>query len=158
MSVEIIHLTGNDVALLQSINAMFGEAFNDQDSYARNKPSSSYLQKLLSTSSFIALAAVDEQKVIGAIAAYELQKFEQQRSEIYIYDLAVAATRRREGIATALIKKLKAIGAARGAYLIYVQADKGVEDQPAIELYKKLGTIEDVFHFDIAVEQSKNHA
>ncbi|HBW2714842.1 TPA: AAC(3)-I family aminoglycoside 3-N-acetyltransferase, partial [Salmonella enterica] len=41
MSVEIIHLTGNDVALLQSINAMFGEAFNDQDSYARNKPSSS---------------------------------------------------------------------------------------------------------------------
>ncbi|HEH6544948.1 TPA: AAC(3)-I family aminoglycoside 3-N-acetyltransferase, partial [Salmonella enterica subsp. enterica serovar Kentucky] len=29
---------------------------------------------------------------------------------------------------------------------------------PAIELYKKLGTIEDVFHFDIAVEQSKNHA
>ncbi|EIA5597790.1 AAC(3)-I family aminoglycoside 3-N-acetyltransferase, partial [Salmonella enterica] len=23
---------------------------------------------------------------------------------------------------------------------------------------KKLGTIEDVFHFDIAVEQSKNHA
>ncbi|HHK1555909.1 TPA: aminoglycoside N-acetyltransferase AAC(3)-Id, partial [Pseudomonas aeruginosa] len=111
MSVEIIHLTGNDVALLQSINAMFGEAFNDQDSYARNKPPSSYLQKLLSTSSFIALAAVDEQKVIGAIAAYELQKFEQQRSEIYIYDLAVAATRRREGIATALIKKLKAIGA-----------------------------------------------
>lgn len=65
MSVEIIHLTGNDVALLQSINAMFGEAFNDQDSYARNKPSSSYLQKLLSTSSFIALAAVTSKKSLA---------------------------------------------------------------------------------------------
>ena len=158
MSVTIVLLAEKDVALLRAINAMFGEAFDDQDSYSRNKPSSSYLQNLLGTSSFIALAAVEEHKVIGAIAAYELQKFEQQRSEIYIYDLAVAAGRRRAGIATALIQKLKAIGAARGAYVIYVQADKGVEDQPAIELYTKLGTIEDVFHFDIAVEGSNNHA
>lgn len=152
MSVKIVQLTKNDVVLLQSINAMFGEVFDDEVSYSSNKPSSSYLQTLLGTSSFIALAAVDGQKVVGAIAAYELQKFEQQRSEIYIYDLAVVSTHRREGIATALIQKLKAIGAARGAYVIYVQADKGVEDQPAIELYSKLGTIEDVFHFDITVD------
>ncbi|WP_024544906.1 AAC(3)-I family aminoglycoside N-acetyltransferase [Picosynechococcus sp. NKBG15041c] len=152
MSVQIIHLTENDVALLQSINAMFGVVFDDAGSYSSNKPSSSYLQTLLGTSSFIALAAVDGQEVVGAIAAYELKKFEQQRSEIYIYDLAVVSTHRRQGIATALIQELKVIGAARGAYVIYVQADKGVEDQPAIELYSKLGTIEDVFHFDIAVE------
>ncbi len=99
MAFQIIHLTEKDVSLLQSVNAMFGTEFNDQDSYSGNRPSSSYLQKLLSTSGFIALAAVDEQKVIGAIAAYELQKFEQQRSEIYIYDLAVVSSRRREGIA-----------------------------------------------------------
>ncbi|MEN6001996.1 AAC(3)-I family aminoglycoside N-acetyltransferase [Acinetobacter baumannii] len=154
----MIHLTEKDVSLLQSVNAMFGTEFNDQDSYSGNRPSSSYLQKLLSTSGFIALAAVDEQKVIGAIAAYELQKFEQQRSEIYIYDLAVVSSRRREGIATALIQKLKAVGAERGAYVIYVQADKGAEDLPAIELYTKLGTIEDVFHFDIAIEDGQNHA
>ncbi|WP_081717426.1 AAC(3)-I family aminoglycoside N-acetyltransferase [Pseudomonas sp. P179] len=158
MSVKVIQLTENDVGLMQSINAMFGEAFDDKEHYSSNKPTSSYLKKLLGSSSFIALAAVHEEKVIGAIAAYELQKFEQQRSEIYIYDLAVAATHRRAGVATALIHKLKAIGAERGAYVIYVQADKGVEDQPAIELYKKLGTIEDVFHFDIAVEGNKNHA
>lgn len=158
MSVKIVHLTKNDVALLQSINAMFSEVFDDEASYSANKPSSSYLQTLLGTSSFIALAAVDEDKVVGAIAAYELQKFERQRSEIYIYDLAVVSTHRRMGIATALIQKLKAIGAARGAYVIYVQADKGVEDQPAIELYSKLGTIEDVFHFDIAVEDDSKNA
>lgn len=59
---------------------------------------------------------------------------------------------RREGIATALIEKLKVIGAARGAYVIYVQADTGVEDQPAIALYTKLGTREDVLHFDIGID------
>jgi aminoglycoside 3-N-acetyltransferase I len=154
VSVKIVHLTKNDAALLQSINAMFGEVFDDEASYTANKPSSSYLQTLLGTSSFIALAAVDGEKVVGAIAAYELQKFEQQRSEIYIYDLAVVSAYRRKGIATALIQELKTIGASRGAYVIYVQADKGEEDQPAIALYSKLGTIEDVFHFDIAVERS----
>ena len=35
--------------------------------------------------------------------------------------------------------------------MIFVQADTGVEDQPAIALYTKLGTREDVLHFDIAV-------
>ncbi|MBV5260008.1 AAC(3)-I family aminoglycoside N-acetyltransferase [Synechococcus moorigangaii CMS01] len=158
MAVKIIHLTENDVPLLQSINVMFGEVFDDEVSYSSNKPPSSYLQELLGSTSFIALAAVDGKKVVGAIAAYELKKFEQKRSEIYLYDLAVVATHRRKGIATALIQELKAIGAERGAYVIYVQADKGAEDQPAIELYSKLGTIEDVFHFDIAVERDNNNA
>lgn len=151
MPVNIVHLTKNDVALLQSMNEMFAEVFNDEESYASKKPSSGYLQTLLGTSSFIALAALDGEKVVGAIAAYELPKFEQERSEIYIYDLAVASTHRRKGVATALIQALKAIGAERGAYVIYVQADKGEEDKPAIALYSKLGVIEDVFHFDIAV-------
>jgi aminoglycoside 3-N-acetyltransferase I len=36
--------------------------------------------------------------VVGGIAAYELKKFEQERSEIYIYDLAVASEHRREAL------------------------------------------------------------
>jgi len=47
----------------------------------------------------------------AAPPAYELHKFEQQRSEIYIYDLAVLAAHRRQGIATAMIQALKKIAA-----------------------------------------------
>jgi aminoglycoside 3-N-acetyltransferase I len=97
----------------------------------------------------MALAALKSGEVVGGIAAYELRKFEQERSEIYIYDLAVAAAHRREGIATALILELRRIAAARGAYVIFVQADRG--DAPAIALYTKLGTAEDVLHFDIPI-------
>lgn len=79
--------------------------------------------------------------------AYELLKFEQERSEIYIYDLAVEAQHRRNGVATALINDLRMIAAARGAYVIYVQADPS--DEPAVALYTKIGTREDVLHFDI---------
>ncbi len=55
------------------------------------------------------------------------------------------------GIATAMIEQLKHVAAARGAYVIYVQADHG--DDPAIALYTKLGIREDVMHFDIPLER-----
>ena len=82
-----------------------------------------YLKRLLGSEYFIALAAIRGGQVVGGLVAYELQKFEQERSEIYIYDLAVAASHRRQGIATALILELKKIGASRGADVLFVQAD-----------------------------------
>lgn len=86
---------------------------------------------------------------MGGIAAYELKKFEQERSEVYISDLAVRAAHCREGIATALIQELSRIAAVRNAYVVFVQADNG--NEPAIALYTRLGAREDVLHFDIAV-------
>jgi aminoglycoside 3-N-acetyltransferase I len=87
--------------------------------------------------------------VVGGLAAYELEKFEQERSEIYIYDLAVDAEHRRRGIATALIRQLQNIAAARAAHVIFVQAD--IDDAPAVELYTKMGVRENIAHFDIGV-------
>ncbi|MBA4265781.1 MAG: AAC(3)-I family aminoglycoside N-acetyltransferase [Comamonadaceae bacterium] len=150
--MEIRQLTRNDVALMEALLSTFAEAFDDPDSYNGNRPSAAYLRALLGGDSFIALVALSNGQVVGGIAAYELKKFEQQRSEIYIYDLAVASNHRREGVATALIEKLKQVAAARGAYVIFVQADTGVEDAPAIALYTRLGKREDVLHFDIEVD------
>lgn len=149
--MEIRQLTASDVTLVESLNAMFGEAFDNVGTYTRRPPSAGYLRRLLGGDSFIALAAVEGGEVVGGIAAYELRKFEQERSEICLYDLAVAAKHRRQGIATALIEALGRIAANRGAYVIFVQADTGVEDEPAVALYAKLGTREEVLHFDIAV-------
>ena len=69
------------------------------------------------------------------------------RTEIYIYDLAVAEAYRRFGVATAMIEELRRFARSKGVYVIYVQADQG--DDPAIALYSKLGVREDVLHFDI---------
>ena len=98
------------------------------------------------------MAASCDGKVIGGLAAYVLPKFEQARSELYIYDLAVDEVHRRRGVATALIAELRRIAADRGVYVIFVQADHG--DEPAIALYTKLGVREDVLHFDIAPAKS----
>jgi aminoglycoside 3-N-acetyltransferase I len=84
------------------------------------------------------------------LTAYVLDKFERDRREIYIYDLAVAAAHRRRGLATALIETLAGVARDRGAYVIFVQADRG--DDAAIALYESLGRREDVHHFDIPVD------
>ena len=52
-------------------------------------------------------------------------------------------------MATAMIQELKRVAAARGIYVIFVQADHG--DDAAIALYTKLGVREDVLHFDISL-------
>ena len=139
-------LRPGDAALFRALLTMFGEVFSDTESYMRAQPDDAYIGKLLAGDAFIALVALHEGIVVGGLAAYELKKFEQERSEIYIYDLAVREEYRRQGIATALIGELKVIARRRGAYVIYVQAD--YIDPPAIALYTKLGTREDVLHFD----------
>jgi aminoglycoside 3-N-acetyltransferase I len=127
---------------------LFGRAFDEVDTYGAKRPGDAYLRSLLGGDSFIGIVAVQEGEVVGGIGAYELRKFEKERSEIYIYDLAVAEEQRRRGIATAMIEALKGIARERGAWVIYVQAD--LQDDPAIALYTKLGVREDVLHFDIA--------
>ena len=137
---------------MEAMSAMFGQAFDEEETYCAVPPSKPYLERLLGSECFIALAAFKNDLIVGGIAAYELHKFEQERSEIYVYDLAVSAGHRREGIATALIQELEKIASERGAYVIFVQADIG--DEPAIKLYSKLGAREEVAHFDIPVRRN----
>ena len=134
---------------MRSVLALFGEAFHEPQVYRDAQPDAAYLERLLGRDTFIAIAATDEDRVVGGIAAYVLPKFEQERSEIYLYDLAVAQSHRRRGVATAMIAELQRVGRRRGAYVIFVQADHG--DDAAIALYAKLGLREDVLHFDIAM-------
>ncbi|GGY55224.1 AAC(3)-I family aminoglycoside N-acetyltransferase [Parvularcula lutaonensis] len=144
---EIKRLGPDDVSLFRKMMRMFGEAFVEPGNYSAEGVSAAYQRERLGDPTFFALAALAKGKVVGGLCAYELLKFEQQRSEIYIYDLAVDARHRRKGIATALIDELRLIAQACGAWTIFVQADHG--DDEAIALYTKLGTREDVLHFDI---------
>jgi len=147
-SFDVRVLRPGSAGALRDMLTMFGRAFAEMETYTARQPGDDYLEGLLASSTFISLAAVADGRVIGGIAAYVLPKFEQVRSEIYIYDLAVDEEHRRQGVATALIAELRQVAAARGAYVIFVQADRG--DRAAVSLYAKLGVREDVLHFDIA--------
>jgi len=142
-------LTPDDLPIFKNLLRVFGEAFEDIATYQDAVPSDEYLRAFLAQPHHIAVASQLDGAVVGGLVAYELMKFERARREIYIYDLAVAADHRRKRVATNLIEELRRIAAGRGAYVIFVQADRG--DEPAIALYESLGKREDVLHFDIGV-------
>jgi len=128
-------LGSDDVETMRALLGVFGAVFDEPATYCSAQPSSDYLERLLNSDSFVAVVALEGDEVIGGLTAYELLKYEQERSEIYIYDLAVASASRRRGVATALIDELRGIAKVRGAWVVFVQADLG--DEPAIALYTK---------------------
>jgi len=148
-SFNIRRLATSDVHALRALNVVFGEAFGETEHYANAAPADAYLAGVLAKEHIVVLVAAIDEQVVGGMVAYELDKLERQRRELYIYDLAVASPYRRRGIATALIEELRLIAQRRGAWVIYVQADYG--DDPAVTLYEKLGVRENVMHFDIPV-------
>ena len=154
--VTIRRLGPTDVPLLRKLNVLFGEAFAEPETYGGEPPGDAYLEGLLAKDHIVVVVALAGEEIRGGLVAYELDKFERERREFYIYDLAVGEKHRRQGIATALIGHLGEIAARRGAWVIYVQADHG--DEPAIALYEKLGLREDVLHFDISVKARRSRA
>lgn len=146
---DVRRLIPGEAAVFHQLNELFAVAFGEADKYHATKPTTAYLEQLLQKQHIIPLVAFADDKIVGGLVAYELDKFERERREIYIYDLAVQADYRRRGVATALIQHLREIARQHGAWVIYVQADYG--DDPAIALYTKLGEREDVMHFDIPV-------
>ena len=149
-------LTSDDATLLNELLRVFGHAFNDSETYQDAIPSEKYLTNLLGKDHFIVVVAMMEKVVVGGLVGYVLEKFEQQRREIYIYDLAVSDAHRRKGVATGTINALKKIAAGQDAYVIFAQAD--LEDGPAIALYSSLGTMKPAHHFDIEVGPIKSEA
>jgi aminoglycoside 3-N-acetyltransferase I len=148
MAPAIERLSATSVNVMHAANRLFGDVFG-AEGYHGPPPGDDYLRKLLADQKFIALVAWHDGEMVGALAGYELVKFECERSEIYIYDLAVREEHRRKGVATTMIEALQPIGRENGASVIFVQADP--PDAPAVALYEKLGTREEVLHFDISV-------
>lgn len=146
-TIAIRRLTTGDVEAARDLNALYADAFADHETYRRDHPDDAWLARQLAKDAIILLIARIDGRIVGGLTAYELPKFEAARSEIYLYDLAVCASVRRRGIATALIAELQHIAADIDAWAVFVQADYG--DDPAVALYTKLGVREDVMHFDL---------
>ncbi len=147
---DIRRLGPDDVGPMRELLAVFAEVFDERATYCDAQPSDAYLRDLLADEHFAAIVALSEGVVVGGLAAYELRKFEQARSELYIYDLGVIEPCRRRGIATALIEEARDIARAMGCWVAFVQAEAG--DAPATALYARHGEREDVISFDIPLD------
>ena len=88
-SIRYKVLGPGNVDLMRDLSALFAEAFGEPQTYPADRPSRIYLERLLGDEQFVVLVALKDGVVVGGLAGYQLPKFEQERSEIFIYDLAV---------------------------------------------------------------------
>lgn len=90
MWLELRQLGADDMAPMNQLLAVFGEAFGDPDTYGAKPPSAAYMRQLLGGDRFIALAALQSGDVVGGLAAYQLHKFEQQAGVLH-FDIPVGS-------------------------------------------------------------------
>lgn len=141
--LQIIRLGINDVALAEKLLLLFQEAFQTESVAPPREP---YLTKLLANPDFIACVALRENEVVGGVTAYELPMIHAERSELFIYDLAVQPAFQRKGVATRLLETLKEYGRQKGIGQLFVAANE--EDAHAINFYlASRGNPENVLHF-----------
>lgn len=150
MGITITQLTKQDVPKLQKLNELFGAVFEDADNYQSRLPRAEYLADFLAQWQNIVLVAEQDGQIVGGLVAYCLTKFEQERKEVYLYDLAVSADHQRHGIGKLLMNELRTVAKSLGAYIVFVQADEGDE---AVAFYESLQPVENLktrnFDFDI---------
>jgi aminoglycoside 3-N-acetyltransferase I len=140
--VQIRRLQVADVALARELFLVMGRAFEEP----RAALSDAYLQQLLQAPSFWALAAVRGEQVLGGLTAHTLPMTRNERSELFIYDIAVAHDARRRGIGRMLIEAVCALAAEGGIDVAFVPAE--ADDTQALDFYRALGAdAADVVHF-----------
>lgn len=95
-----------------------------------------YLGRLLTSTSFWAVAAFEGGRVVGGITAHTIPMTRAHSAELFVYDLAVHEDIRRRGVGRRLVEALRAQAADAGIAEVFVAADE--EDVHALEFYRSL--------------------
>ena len=133
-SFEIRKLSTEDLTSFQSLIGLFNRVFEETQPACA---SDTHLRDLLSTPSFIALAAFVESELVGGLTAYELPMYQKDLSEILVYDLAVRPDYQRRGLGKQLLQHLKEYCSVSGIQVFFVLVHE--EDEHAVEFYRATG-------------------
>ena len=99
--------------------------------------SDAYVTGLLANESFWAIGAFEAGEAIGCITGHELAMTRHERTELFVYDLAVRVDDQRRGIGRQLVNALVTSAADRGIDVVFVPADD--DDTHALAFYANLG-------------------
>lgn len=144
---QIRRLGTDDLDIARCLFSMMADVFDEDSGELAAEPlTAKYLGQILNEASFWALAAFDADLAIGGLTAHTLPMTRSACAELFIYDLAVRCDYRRQGVATELIRALRASAADEGIDVVFVPADN--EDRHALDFYLAQGaTAAPVTHF-----------
>lgn len=134
MLFYIKKLSSNDLLLAQDL---IKEWSLDEGIKNPKLPQKAYLNKLLTKDDFHIYVAIQDQKVVGGLTAYELPMFDTEINEIFLYEIGVSENYRRQGIAKALIQQLVEYCQQNNIEVIFLGTE--LENDAAKQLYLSTG-------------------
>ena len=103
-------------------------------------PRDAYIDYLLASPNFWALAASVDGVVVGGLTAHTMTMTRSESAEIFIYDLGVREDLQGQGIGRGLMAFLGEQAAQEGLTEVIVPSD--AEDLAALDFYRALGGVE----------------
>jgi len=94
---------------------------------------------LLADERTVYLVAFDEEEPVGYAFAHHLRRRRGDPSQLFVYDLEVNESRRRHGIATALMRRLEQISREHGIRTGFVLTNSS--NDPAMSFYRSLAGV-----------------
>jgi aminoglycoside 3-N-acetyltransferase I len=131
--IEIRKLTSRDLSAFKTLLLLFNQAFEEE----RDLSNAEHLSALLNNRQFVVLAAFSGEKILGGLTAYELPLYYDNKTELFLYDMAVHPDHQRKGIGKQLLEFLKDYCAKNEINTFFVLAHE--EDVHALEFYRATG-------------------
>jgi tRNA (adenine37-N6)-methyltransferase len=131
-SLQIVRLT-DQIDLARTAFRMMHDVFDEGGAPL----SDDYIACLLADLRFHAVVAVESSEPVGCITAHDLPMTRQERSESFVYDLAVRQDHQRRGVGRQLVEALVVDASRRGIDVVFVPADN--DDDHALAFYTSLG-------------------
>ena len=94
-------------------------------------------ETLLADPRTLMLVALDGERPVGFVLAHELPRRHGDRTKLFVYEVDVAESHQRRGIASALLRRLAGLARERGIRTGFVLTDPG--NGPANALYRSAG-------------------
>ncbi len=128
---EIQKLNRNEVEDFRDLVKIFKDVFENEEQISEKKQ----LAKLLSNPDFIVFVVKQNDKIVGGLTIYVLQRYYGTKPVAYIYDVGVSPDFQGKGLGTSLIAEVCKYCKDNGFEDAYVEAES--DDIDAVNFYKK---------------------
>jgi aminoglycoside 3-N-acetyltransferase I len=142
--VHVRRLVAGDRVLAREAFDLLSRVFDNDQAPLSDR----YLDRLLASRDFWVVVAVAGDRAVGALTAHTLAMTTTERSEVFLFDIAVDPAHQRLGIGGRLVDLLRREAADEGIDMVFVAAD--VEDVHALDFYRAIGAVgSDVVMFEL---------
>lgn len=129
--MKILRINEINSKLIDQINQLFDDKKWDQKQG----------ELFLSDKNNLFLLAFEDEKPVGFLTAHRLQRFDNRKAEILLYEIGVHQDYRRKGIGKSLINEVKKWAKEVDAAEIWVLTEK--TNPVAMSLYQSAGGVEE---------------